>query len=102
MEWRFGARSGFFAVLFSTGAVAIVTWYAVSASAIHPLPIWPIFMFIGLMVLGIGGFIFAMVAPHRLPGHAVAEIEEQAREKRRHEGELVLESKKTQRGKDRL
>ncbi|HEY5111405.1 MAG TPA: hypothetical protein VII67_03640, partial [Acidimicrobiales bacterium] len=55
-----------------------------------PLPFWPVFIFSGLGVVGIIGFLAAIYAPHRLPGRRAAEREDE----RHHQKEIALESRK--------
>jgi hypothetical protein len=93
-EWRAGTWATLFGGGFLAGATMIVTWLAVSDSAAHPLPFWPIYLFIVLEVVGVAGFLIAIFRPDKLPGYVLSEREEERREDRRHTGELELDRKK--------
>jgi len=69
MGWRPGIWAGFFGGAFLTALGMAVTWIAVSRSAVHPLPWWPLIIFGVLGAIGVGGLLLSIYKPHRLPGH---------------------------------
>ena len=82
MGWRPGIWAGFFGGLFLAAITMSVTWVAVSQSAAKPLPWWPLWVFVGLGIIGVVGFLFSIYKPHVLPGHKkhLEEIERHQKE----------------------
>jgi hypothetical protein len=69
MGSRPGIWAGFFGGLFLAASTMTVTWVAVSQSAAKPLPWWPLWIFVGLGLIGVVGFLLSIYRPHVLPGH---------------------------------
>jgi fatty acid desaturase len=78
MEWRRATWAAAGALLFATAAGMMVNWAATAAAAAHPLPWWPMIVFMIMMIIGILAFLVAMMRPQWLPDKKYAEMDQQA------------------------